>query len=398
MSWQDIQPKIRPLFSESLTDLSKRVQGTLDDDKKTASEPTQRLTEEELETTFGTVEFYFNSTIVPVIEELNLLVPNVNDPAQLRKFTECMTYLSSLPVDFFGKPVEGSNKDQPSIIVSIRRKATALSTLLNDLIADPVDQILAGVSQEYYESTKDKTERAINLTIAEFNTELLKSTNFPKAEKKRPARDMARISASVLGTAVDKTDQQMQISAPEDSHDSLGTIDIKADWLTGQEEKSRPISQLTAFGKTVYIIDAVDKNLSVLSDDCRVNLPTNEFGEDCFEAATTQEARRIASDIMPWTSTNSVKSLDKAGSKTPAEYSGTPIWYTFDISPNAPRVYFTIKKLGDIIDQTKPTKLDRDSWVMVVMARTDKSNQTTVLKQFTGRAHNTLRANGSGSK
>lgn len=100
--------------------------------------------------------------------------------------------------------------------------------------------------------------------------------------------------------------------------------------------------------------------------------PINQQGLDKFEAIIDQLARYLAAGIMPWQSTT-IKSIRKSGKIRPEYNQG--LFYTYDVSPNAPRVYFI---LGDpYIGETRSQHRD-----VFIIAETDKANQLDTYKQL----------------
>lgn len=119
--------------------------------------------------------------------------------------------------------------------------------------------------------------------------------------------------------------------------------------------------------------------------------PINQQGQDKYEAIIDHLARRIATGVMPWQSANSVK---RVRSKARSIGKGYPeaIWYTFDISPNAPRVYFTLTNEEHIDGDEKPSRQ------LIILSETDKAHQIEALREIMGISVKALRAFGAGSK
>lgn len=81
---------------------------------------------------------------------------------------------------------------------------------------------------------------------------------------------------------------------------------------------------------------------------------------------------------------------------TPRRYSDEYIWYTYDLRPNAPRVYFIVKDASDIEMSDNPV-LNPGTKCLIVVGITDKSRQLDVLQRFTGKNRTVLINEGAGS-
>lgn len=119
--------------------------------------------------------------------------------------------------------------------------------------------------------------------------------------------------------------------------------------------------------------------------------PINQQGQDKYEAIIDHLARRIATGVMPWQSANSVKRVRSKARSHGKEYPEA-IWYTFDMSPNAPRVYFTLTNEEHINGDDRPSRQ------LIILSETDKAHQIEVLREIMGVSVKALRAFGAGSQ
>jgi hypothetical protein len=88
-----------------------------------------------------------------------------------------------------------------------------------------------------------------------------------------------------------------------------------------------------------------------------------------------------------------VKKIKNKPSDMRDGYKKTSIWYSFNVSPNAPRLYFTVLPAPSNIDNN----VGADDLMLVVMAETDKANQIDIFKRFTTKSHTALVNQGAGS-
>lgn len=145
--------------------------------------------------------------------------------------------------------------------------------------------------------------------------------------------------------------------------------------------------------RPVYIVHAVAKKVTEIARISRESFAKNAQGMNKFDSALLQQARRMAKGIMPYQDANSVKRLKVQQADLRPEYRGNSYWYTFDITPNAPRVYFTVKKASEIIIGTTAD----DALALVVVGESDKQRQLDIFARFTTLSRTYLRNNGVGS-
>lgn len=134
-------------------------------------------------------------------------------------------------------------------------------------------------------------------------------------------------------------------------------------------------------------------NLAEIAADVRQKSPTTKNEVNQYDAIEKQIALRIAGGIMPYKNTNSIKRIKQ---KPVGVFEGLSIWYSHDLSPNAPRIYFTVKKMGELLIAEDP-RIDHAAHGVVILAESDKANQVSVLQVLTGGSHRAIRRGGAGS-
>ena len=341
---------------------------------------------------------YLTEKFVPLLEELFSIVPDSNDPDVYVMYPWLERYIGNRLLAFAS--IENPLPYQtPREIGLIIKKSNNVKNFIKKFVENPSGALIQYTVDKIQPQISEDISGYINYGIASSNSELLATTTIPKKSKPsrnaspKPRKQKATIPSP---TIVDAGKNMPAQDTAEPMIQPVGIEKISLPWLDDQPYQELHIAELQAYGSSVYVVNAIDSRLQDIADDIRKNMKINEDGLNAFDIAINQEAKRIAGGIMPYTDTNSVKSLKRITSKIPKEFN-IPIWYTFDMSPNAPRVYFTIKKLGNIIDPSHESALDLEKECLIVIAETDKSNQTDVLKVLTGSGHKTLRNNGAGS-
>ncbi|MEI6481655.1 MAG: hypothetical protein WCO19_05150 [Candidatus Saccharibacteria bacterium] len=340
---------------------------------------------------------YLTEKFVPLLEELFSIVPDSNDPDVYVMYPWLERYIGNRLLAFAS--IENPLPYQtPREIGLIIKKSNNVKNFIKKFVENPSGALIQFTVDKIQPQISEDISGYINYSIASSNSELLATTTIPK--KSKPSRNASHKPRKQKATIPSPTivDADKKIPAQDTTEpmiQPIGTEKISLPWLE-QSFQELSIGELQAYGSSVYVINAIDSRLQDISDDIRKNMTLNEDGLNAFDLAISQEAKRIAGGIMPWTNTNSVKALKRVTSKIPGDFS-LPIWYTFDMSPNAPRVYFTVKKLAEIIDSSSKSARDLTKECLILIAETDKSNQTDVLKVLTGSGHKTLRSNGAGS-
>jgi hypothetical protein len=148
----------------------------------------------------------------------------------------------------------------------------------------------------------------------------------------------------------------------------------------------------------LLVVDSIQGKLKEISLDARRKSRLNGGGADQYDVMANKVISSFLEGILPHQKNSGFKSVLGILDKSP--YKGTPIWYATDISPNAPRFYFTIFNNAQEVTSEVDRQLydiDSDTVSLVIIGETDKANQVDALKVITGASHKRLRKNGSGS-
>lgn len=167
-----------------------------------------------------------------------------------------------------------------------------------------------------------------------------------------------------------------------------GAQQFEFQWLEAQPAQL----DVVRYSDVIHIdlVRALSPPLDRLADSLDRN-PINQRGHDKYEAIADHLAKRIAGGVMPWESANSIK-REKSKSRTSGRDYPEAIWYTFDKSPNAPRVYFTVGPEEAVEGDSRPCRQ------LVILAETDKAHQIETLSEFTGFSVKRLRGQGAGAQ
>jgi hypothetical protein len=141
----------------------------------------------------------------------------------------------------------------------------------------------------------------------------------------------------------------------------------------------------------VLVVTALRTNLAVLASRLQGESPSNADGRDKYQADIHELAKKISSDIMPYRTTNGMVSVNIKDQDRKPEYVGVPIWFTFDKSPNAPRIYYTLKRTGEITEE------GREQFLLVILGITDMQNQEEFFKTISTKSLRQLRREGVGA-
>ncbi len=325
---------------------------------------------------------YLMFTIDPLLTSLMGSLPEMGEKAEnwlklggisLRQVIDTSRY--GLVNALFG------DENHPTI-KSISRKTSKIVNALKDFIANPVYTLVEGTTSQLIGSVENEIERNLDNYVADKNAKLLEVTLQPKKKKVRPTKEVdakPKDNARILEGSSAILVPNKELVREEAKWETVCNTSLNLPWLNESGLKAE-VSELSDFGSSVYIVDAISPSLRQVSKDSRSKF-TDSINP--FDQAISQQAKRMAAGILPWISMNSIKRLTTP-KKGPVEYRGYNIWYTFDVRPNAPRVYFTVRTLGEIAAGELPDSLDPDKFSLVVIAETDKDNQPTVLRNLTG--------------
>lgn len=171
----------------------------------------------------------------------------------------------------------------------------------------------------------------------------------------------------------------------------LGEFDFNFSWM--QEGVLSRAKLYKGSKQDVVLVKAMSPKHEKISQIARDGLKKNLEGEDKIDITIKQVIKRIGDGIMPYEDSNSIKGLKTEQKDMRPEYSEEKIWYTFDISSNSPRIYFTIKAAPESV----MGELNNKTIMLVVLAESDKARQIDSLKRLTKLSRPTLAARGAGS-
>lgn len=170
--------------------------------------------------------------------------------------------------------------------------------------------------------------------------------------------------------------------------ENRGTQDFEFPWLS-----TLPVQRDVArYSLEIHIdrVHALSSSLQKIAVSLDRN-PINSQGHDKYEAIVDHLARRIARGVMPWESANSIK-REKSKIRNADKCYPEAIWFSFDRSPNAPRVYFTLSQEQSVEDDSRPCRQ------LIILAETDKAHELEVLSELTGLGVKRLRSQGAGAQ
>jgi hypothetical protein len=265
---------------------------------------------------------------------------------------------------------------------------------------DSPETVLADIAMEAIKDTIDESitnNLQDNIVLANSHLYATLQIQKDKAHREESANDEDKLSkreqrilAEIALRAQQDTEKVSlkEIQTSEATHHTV----VATPWLVAKE---REVSELITSTGSVYILDGVSDELTAIRDE---TLSKNKELEHKINVKIQTAAEKIATGNLPWNTINTFKML-KRGTETPDRYSKESIYYITDNSPNAPRIYFSMKKASEleiVADGNQPL-LNPQQWCMILIAITDKDQQIATLKQLTGRSTEQLKALGAGS-
>lgn len=293
----------------------------------------------------------------------------------------------------------------------------------SDAFFDVLDQIIKHINRmsnnlpDYLlsrvKSAPNLVKRIKDQAVSDFrvDAEIIKAkyltvTELPISRKERKAKKKAAYlsgKTALEQTVVLKYDEQpidvevQTVTTPDNfeeemkAYEELGDFFLYMPWMPDNEKLNTRIYR--GRNQDVFMVKALSNKLKKISSEVRDGLPKNADGEDKIDLKIKQIIKRISEGIMPYENTNSVKSLATDSKDLSAAYSEESIWYSFDISPNAPRIYFTVRETPEELKNYS----DRESKMVIILAEADKARQLDTLTTLTTLSSTTLRARGAGS-
>ena len=380
----NLPPDARPLFVSGIDDTTLPKQETLHID---ISNP---------EKFHDILNNIFANVITKAIE-LEKLIPSYDEFIQnIASDTFTSAIKSKSDLDGFILHSLKSGK----IIQMIKRKNNEIQKLLTQFAEDPEET----AAKWLYESNKTQIETLNKelalVTILEKTAEIYHNLDKSLLKKSKARPEIAEVKSKKRKA----THNQKNTSHLNETGDSTSIqemqeySDTKAEfslaWVNGGLPTKQRVESFNDNSKKSAIIHAIDPKLI---DIAKKTYEKTEIAHK-INIAIDRQAWLLANGIMPWEPNSGAKRVDKNG-QAPSEYRNETIWYTSDIRPNSPRVYFVIKtaKELNITELFNQNTNDQEIFCMVVIAITDKKNQIDVLQRLTGKSHSWLKSKGAGA-
>ena len=278
---------------------------------------------------------------------------------------------------FLGKPKNREPRHQKVAKAEARSsQVDRLIELLSSLNSHPEEEILGRLhGQHFIDAARisAKSGKSDNKSQNKgLPTREQRIARYRPGERSKPLELSGKLSQPTPPSEIGHEHAKGEISV---------TSGIKKRFIRGQL-RSVPVEMFTGGQVDVTLFKAMSPRVEKIAQKLHRGRK-NADGLDKYQHEAHKVARRIAGGIMPWESRNSVKraTLGKDESES--------IWYTFEISPNSPRVYFTVKIKNE---EGGTTSVD-----LIVVGETDKQHQLDVLAQLTGKSKPELKAQGAGS-
>lgn len=388
--WVNLPNAVIPKFTQALNDVS------LNPDEELYNQQSfSDMSVEEL-------DMFTENTTITIIAKLAELIASLPTIQQLTSGElDGLRLVLSTDLPNVDRDVLSYSPGSP-VLKSIRKKVIQLSKVIDEFAENPAQFSAkemykdkgAYIEQQISELVYGLLINATTETYASLNPDELKRVKQRTIEEapklsKRQKRRQKQLAEQALSSTVKVDEEKPQVAVIEQDIDDLS---LTLPWIDGGGEFTGRATEMRTGSRVVYVINGMEDKLQVIANETQ----DKEGIATKINNAINNQARILLDGYMPWErQTSAVKSLEKNG-KAPKEYSDETIWYTFDLRPNAPRVYFVVKDVSEIESSEQP-KLHPDAKCMVVVAITDKGQQISVLKRLTGQRRAYLVANGAGS-
>jgi len=378
--WQEVHPDLRQRFADNLAGIKASL----------SPKPFVEETNPEGEA-LGSIGLeaagLLEALVTPILKELQALIP---DPST--GFIKSIGRVAAKVVRHpRGHPYAEyrtssaaikSDKDLPKV----SRKTRLLNQIIRELTNDPHGYLAGLIVQKRTQGIEDQAIDAVDESIGTTNEALLRTTTVPKTFRKPrilklvteapegekpPVEAEPRPSVAVVNSE----------ASPEEVLETVGTFDLLMPWMPGGKT-STEVKQLTINGKTVYITRGLPPKLEDIAGTSRKKFPLTTEGLSPYDVMAIHLARRAASDVSFYDNSGNITTLPP--SKLAQVYKGMPVWASRGGSSNARRLYFTLLKMKNLVDQKHTdaglSDLERDC--VVVLAETTKttSDQSKVLQ------------------
>lgn len=342
--------------------------------------------------TFGE---YFQSSVEEKVQKIKNFIPAPEHPAhQADSLREALRVMFRHHVIEEYQPYGSRTKFLDAFKDKLLgRHAVELSNMLSSFANTPerhVAEWAVGLVADRFVEEKIHGTRSV---IAAENSRLM----VRHATKKQTYKTVSKPAAN--GMNDDESQAAVLNPIPEvENHEGVRTIarhtvNAQAPWQT--ETVSTELDEMEYQGGSIYVGRFVEQNLEKIAKAVRDKSPTQKDELNMFDAITHEVVKMLCCGIMPWHGVNSIKRVSSISDRSP--YAGESIWRTVDVSPNTPRLYFSLKEVEQVVTSEDVKKLDESKKILLIVAETDKANQLEVLQTITKQSRRFLRNNGAGS-
>lgn len=323
------------------------------------------------ETTLGAVG------LVKILDDVNEILSGLEDNA----------YIEPIRRGFIGRRLLGEyDRVEPHTVsqrkARMRRELLGnLFTLLSRVSENPEQEVISRLyGQHLIEATRLASQERRNGGITQSQPKRVGTTRADRMSRyDEEAQSSLEEKTQEIGE--EDTEDTPPVVTKENGETSITTEKLKKEMTLDDETREVDVTEYMNGEVGISLFKFMTRKVQKIANSLDRGRK-NQDGLDRYENEIHKAAMRMAGGIMPWESSNSVKRA--TGSDSEVE-----VWYTFDISPNAPRVYFRVSE-EKIVDG----KPHRD---VIVVAETDKQHQLRVLSALTGKSQKTLKAEGAGS-
>lgn len=386
-TWKAIPPDLKDKFSEKI----QMVQ--IPEMPKYEEVSDTPVSNEMIDYVFGIID----SVIIKKVQELAINIPLKEDYGIFTNEVNGIVYTSDLlgRVHYIAPP-------KNERVRKIKREAHKLQKLVQEFNQQPETAITKWIINAHGSLLGEWIEDYIDKLVVKSNTEMYeaiepqkfkeskKRSSLTSEEGKKPTK---RKKTKLV---IDELDIEKQQTIDTMDYRIIEDVSISLPWIEHGDPRTLNVTELYSNGHSVYIIDGIEEKLKSISDEVQKKAIT----ADKIQNTIKTQANLIFAGHMPWNLRTGIagKKLTNNSRSDSHKYRHEYMWYSFDKSPNTPRVYFTLKDSGDIeVSSGKDRKLSEGAKCLVIVGITDKQNQVKVLQCLTGNTHSALKANGAGS-
>ncbi len=344
-----------------------------------------------LETIFGSIFDKFGAQIAKAIKRL----PNEN--ALVKDLMNGQIIIPDLFPQQVLQPQEISIAPDNKELRNVKRELRKTNEMIQAYIDNPeavlADVYMTVVSEELEEyitnNVQDSLVRANTRLYSELESPRDNAPKEPESTAPITKRERRIVDGIALAAraATQKSVEDLR-DKPQEWPKTTHSVVVSSEWLHPQE---RNVQEIITPNGSVYVFEGIADELIAIRDATIAKI-------NKIPGKINTAAEKIAQGNLPWTTHNTFKRLD-LGDKPPVAYKDESIYYIPDKSPNAPRIYFTVKRAGalEVVYPDRKPILDPEQWCMTIVAITDKAQQIDTLQSLTGKTRKQLIADGAGS-